>query len=77
MAESKKTEAKETPTTSGAPPGEPLDPTIEDLAEKNKIEAWVLAGVKVEYNWGAGKRLPEQEFLKKVDRWLKGPMCQR
>lgn len=48
--------------------------TIEDLAARNKVPNWVMSGLKAAYNWGAGKRLTEKEFLEKRDAWLKGPM---
>lgn len=49
--------------------------TIEELAAKHGVDAWVMAGLKVANGWGAGKELTEQEFLRAKDKWLSGPMC--
>lgn len=53
----------------------PEELTIEELAAKNNVPAWVMAGLKTANNWGAGKQISEKEFLAKKDAWLKGPMC--
>lgn len=51
-----------------------LDPSIEELAQKLNIPKWVMAGAKHFYKWGAGKRMPEKEFIRKIEDWQKGPM---
>ncbi len=48
--------------------------TIEELAKKNGLKAWVFAGVKTANNWAEGKVLAESEFKKAVEDWLKGSM---
>ncbi|MGE5607416.1 MAG: hypothetical protein ACM3YE_17220 [Bacteroidota bacterium] len=59
----------------GTKPEKTEELTIEELAAKLKVKAWIIRGMMVAYNWGAGKRLTEKEFLAKKDAWLKGPMC--
>jgi hypothetical protein len=51
-----------------------LDPTIEELAVTHLVPQWVMNGVKKFYGWGIGKRLPEKDFLEKVDAWKNGPL---
>ncbi|MFZ5826504.1 MAG: hypothetical protein ACOY94_19600 [Bacillota bacterium] len=48
--------------------------TIEDLAKQAKTPDWVLAGAKVHYGWGAGKKMTEQEYRKAISRWLGSPI---
>lgn len=48
--------------------------TIEELAQKNNISNWVIAGVKQRHNWGIGKKISEDEFAKKIKDFLKGEM---
>jgi hypothetical protein len=49
--------------------------TIEELAERNRVPRWVMAGLKVAYGWGEGKQLTEKEFTEAVKTWLSGPMA--
>jgi len=48
--------------------------TIEELAEKNNVPRWAMAGLKVARGWGAGKVVTEAEFLAALNSWLSGPM---
>ena len=60
--------------TGAMPDPASFGPTIEELAAAHKIKSWVMAGVMKENNWGAGKRMPEEDFLKAVGSWLKSPV---
>jgi len=51
-----------------------LEPTIEELAEKNNIPIWSLTGAKRRYGWGNNKRMSEKEFIQKIRSWENGPM---
>lgn len=51
--------------------------TIEDLQKKYKVPNWVMVGLKVANNWGAGKSLTDADFLAQRDSWLKGPTCKK
>lgn len=54
-----------------------LDLTIEELSQKNKVPPYILAGAKHFYGWGTGKRIPEKEFLEKIDRFKSSPVTER
>ncbi|WP_034629491.1 hypothetical protein [Desulfotruncus alcoholivorax] len=47
---------------------------VEELADKHNMPLWMLAGLKAANNWGRGKELTEDEFLKARDKWLAGPI---
>jgi hypothetical protein len=49
--------------------------SIEDLAKKCNVPAWIVNGLKAKHHWETGKQIAEAEFLKKKEAWLKGPMC--
>jgi hypothetical protein len=66
-----------TTKTGAAPDPASFGPTIEELAAANKVKPWVMAGVMKENTWAAGKRMPEEDFLKAVESWLKSPMSGR
>lgn len=53
---------------------EPPVLTIEELAQKNDIPNWILAGVKQRNKWGLGKKVTEKDFLAKVKEFKNGPM---
>jgi hypothetical protein len=46
---------------------------VEEHARRNKTPAPVFAAVMEAEGWAGGKRVPEAEFQKAVDRFLKGP----
>ncbi|MCR4442962.1 MAG: hypothetical protein QHH10_12075 [Peptococcaceae bacterium] len=54
-----------------------LDPTIEELSQEHKTPGYILAGAKHFYKWGAGKRIPETEYLEKIDRFKGSPISER
>lgn len=64
------------PATAEAPPdaAAAAAETVEALAERLGTPAWVLAGAKVAYGWGAGKQMKEAEFQRAVNAWLNRPM---
>lgn len=71
----KQTSEVDTKKTGVVPETANMDPTIEELAKKHNLKPWVFSGIKAAYGWGQGKRMKENEFLKAVESWLKGPMC--
>ncbi len=44
---------------------------IEELAEKNEVNASILAGVKVATGWKCGRKVTEKEFKIAVSKFLK------
>ncbi len=56
---------------------EPEMKTIEELAKIHQVPDWIMAGLQIAYNWGSGKELTEEEFLRAKDKWLGGPMYNR
>ena len=61
-------------TPAGKPDEKPAeDPTIEELAALKKTSAPVFAAVKEAERWAGGKRVSEGDYVKAVERFLKGP----
>lgn len=51
--------------------------TIEELAKKLAVKAWVFAGTMTANGWATGKQMTKQEFKSAVEAWLKAPMSGR
>jgi len=53
---------------------EPSMKTIEEMAHEVGIDNTVLAGVKVNEGWSAGKRVTDKQFDSAVKKFLKQPL---
>ena len=59
---------------SGNNDAEPKIPTIEEHAQKLKVDAPVFAAVMQSNKWASGRRVPEADFKKAVEGFLTAPM---
>ena len=70
----KKTQPKRLPNLAGNFPslGEKREATfpIDELAERNRLSAAALAGMKTAYGWDSRTKLTETEFTEKARVWL-------
>lgn len=58
-------------TETAAPATETQLLTIDELAEKHRVSAAVLAGIKAAQGWADGLSMTDDQFLKARDRWLR------
>jgi hypothetical protein len=49
--------------------------TIEELAIETNTSMTVLAGMKVNENWSAGKRVTKEDFEAAKKKFLEAPLC--
>ena len=62
------------PINSDSKKKESGDPTIEEHAQKLKVDAPIFAAVMQSNKWASGKRVPEADFKKAVEGFLSAPM---
>lgn len=48
--------------------------TIEVLQERLNVKDWIFAGLKRAHRWGAGLRISERDFQRRVDEFAGAPM---
>jgi 2-keto-4-pentenoate hydratase len=66
--------AGETPAEGGIKSGDPAVLTVEEHAERLKIDRPVFAAVMQTERWASGKKVPEAVFKKAVEGFLNAPM---
>jgi len=47
---------------------------IDVLFDLHKVPSWARAGIMVHNSWAQGKRVSEDELLRALDAWRKGPV---